>query len=232
MIPLCIPIQAKSNEEALKKMKEASKKGDMMEIWLDRIQNSDLRVILHERKKPVIVVNKGLREKGHFRGTEEKRIAILQKALDYGVEYIDIGIHSKETLIRDLIKKKGKTKIIISYHEFQAKKHTPVAQRLHFLEKISERGYELGADIIKIVTTAANTRDLAVLFELAHLLKQKKKKFIILSMGKLGIITRIAAPMLGSEWIYAPISEKEKTAEGQLPLQEMKSILKTLWHSK
>lgn len=47
-------------------------------------------------------------------------------------------------------------------------------------------------------------------------------------MGAKGRVTRVAAPLLGSPFTFASLSDEKKTAEGQIEKDKLEQILKVL----
>lgn len=215
---LCVPIQAPTTQKVLKEMKKIGKKADLMEIWLDQIKDLDLPKIIKKAHLPLICVNKPTKEKGKFKGTEKKRIKILKQAIDLGASYVDIGIDTDQKLLKQLIKNKKKTKVIISYHNFNK---TPDIKKM--FEK-AKKAYKLGADIAKIAVYAQKTEDNLKIFELTQKICSRKKKIISMCMGSEGKISRIICPMLGSYLMYAPVEDSKKSADGQITVNDLKKI--------
>jgi 3-dehydroquinate dehydratase len=50
-------------------------------------------------------------------------------------------------------------------------------------------------------------------------------QIITLCMGPMGRISRIAAPLLGGYLTFASLAEGEESADGQMPLIEMKKVI-------
>lgn len=215
---LCVPIKAPTVQKVFQEMEKIGKKANLMEIWLDQITELNLPKIIKKAHLPLICANKPTREKGKFKGAEEDRIKILQQAIDLGTSYVDIGIDTPPKLLKQLIRNKKKTKIIISYHNFQK---TPSIKRM--LE-IAKKAYRLGADIAKISVYAQKIEDNLKIFELTQRICSKKKKIISICMGPEGKISRIVCPMLGSYLMYVPIEDSKKSAEGQITLNNLKRI--------
>jgi len=80
--------------------------------WLAR--NPDLSRVIKERPTPIVVTCRRPQDGGRWRGPEEDRIMLLRQAIAAGVDYVDL-----ETDIASKIPRFGKTKRIVSYHNFQ-----------------------------------------------------------------------------------------------------------------
>lgn len=213
--PICIPIRESSMAAALMQIQEVQKHADVVEIWLDHIEDLNIERLFEVKEKPYLCVHKSKREKGKFMGTTEKRFEILKTCVNRGAEVVDINIEVPFKWIKNLAKVKKSTKLLISYHNFQK---TP---SYRILARLTERMMRLGGDIAKISTFVSNAEDIATLFKLAHYLSKKNIRHVIIGMGAKGKITRIASPLMENEWMYAPVDDKKGSAPGQLTVQEL-----------
>lgn len=216
---ICIPIQAKTINELDKKLAAAEVEADFIEIWLDYLEDlepKDVVSIVKKVKKPLIVVCKGRKERGNWRKSEAKRIEMLKAAKKAGADYVDIGIHTDKKLISSLKRTKGKSRLIVSFHDF---KKTPSKRKL---EQIIADCYKLGAHIAKIATFANNNADNLTILELVAANSLEKNKIIGLCMGKHGEISRIHSTAVGGFLMFAPLSKTSNSAPGQLTVKELK----------
>ena len=62
--------------------------------------------------------------------------------------------------------------------------------------------------------------------------KSKGKQIIGVAMGRLGTMTRVFGPQVGSYLTYASLEKGKESAEGQLTLENMRTILSILGTSK
>jgi 3-dehydroquinate dehydratase type I len=151
---------------------------------------------------------------------DNERMALLETAIMSGAAYVDIELempgNMKESLNR-LAKEKG-CKVIISYHNFEKTPEFPE------LMNIIKRCSDAGADTIKVACMVNNPEDSA---NLMHLYS-KVKNIISFGMGVDGLITRLAAPLLGAEFTYAAADNASKTGPGQVTVREMKSFYRIL----
>jgi len=173
---ICIPITAKRAEDTVLEMLSASKYADIVELRIDYIpelQNAEacIEESLKRKIKPVIITNRPVREGGKFNGSEQDRLRLLQKAIDLGVDYVDVEYDSIKQITR-----RNSSKIIISHHNF---KETP-----HDLSKIYDEICQQKPDIVKIVTHANDITDNIRIFEL---LKSAQIPTISFCMGESGI---------------------------------------------
>src|SRR5215475_10101141 len=96
------------------KMVHAEHGAKLVELRLDWLSRSpDLGMLLADRPTPVIVTCRRPRDKGLWKFSEEQRQTLLRSAIVGGAEYVDL-----EEDIATTIRRYGKTKRIISYHNF------------------------------------------------------------------------------------------------------------------
>ncbi len=214
---VCIPITAETAEEAIKDMKHAEKLADLVELRIDFIKNIDeskLEKLLKSKKKKIIVTCRPKGLCGNFYGNGEKRINLLEKAIELKSDFVDIEMESDKNIIKKIIKNKNKSKIIISHHNL---KETPSLKELN--NKYNEIK-KLNPDLVKIVTTANSINDNFVIFSLL----KGKNDLIAFCMGLRGQISRILAGKYGSRITFASLKEGRESASGQISIEEMKNV--------
>jgi 3-dehydroquinate dehydratase type I len=219
---ICIPIVEKTMEKALEAVEEAVPLADLIELRLDYLEKPELGPFMKSRQRPFIITNRRKEEGGSYRGDEEKRFGILKEAVELGAEYVDIEMRSKRSLLRDFIANKKKTRMILSFHDFQG---TPSQQDLR---RLCYRMTCLGADVIKIVTFATSWKDNLLLLSLIPFAKERKQEIVAFCMGEKGKMSRVFAPWMGAAWTYAPLRRDRSSAPGQLTVWEVKDIWEKL----
>ncbi|PID41438.1 MAG: type I 3-dehydroquinate dehydratase [Proteobacteria bacterium] len=218
---ICVAIGVKNRAEALRLVVEEGGDADLLEIRLDCLEDSDPAPFCNQSVKPLLFTNRPDWEGGFYSGTEEDRIKPLIRAIDLGAAYVDCELRAPESS-RDLLRKRSadcKTKLILSWHDFHA---TPSARVLHDLV---DRMYDQGADIGKIVTTAADHLDV---LRVLGLQEQAAKRGIALTafcMGKAGMFSRLATVKLGGCMTYCSPGGYGGTAPGQMSSPSLKALL-------
>lgn len=213
---ICVPIKASSLAEIVRKVSKANKVADLIELRLDYYPEVSLEKLFAACKKPVIATCRNQKDGGKFKGSEKKRLELLQKVLKYKPSYIDVELSTDEIFLKTLKKEKGGTKIIISWHNFDT---TPTIKEL---KKLVIKAKRLKPNLIKIVSWVNSFNNVLTLFECQKYLCNKKFKSIVLGMGRKGIVTRVLAPILGSEWTYASLVTGQETAPGQLSVNDLR----------
>lgn len=178
----------------------------LVEMRLDIINGPiKLRRILDNRPGPIIVTIRRQRDGGSWKGTEEERLMIVRQAIAEGVDYIDL-----EEDIAGSIPRFGKTKRIVSYHNFQ---ETP-----DDLASIHARLSKLNPDIVKIATMANCPRDNLRALQLVESASVPTTAFC---MGDMGTPSRILCGRVGAPFTYASFHHDRLLAPGQIGYRQM-----------
>ena len=215
---ICIPITADTVEEALEELKKAEARNGIVELRLDFIKDIDEGKVEELLKNPrvktkeVIAACRPKFEGGNFEGSEEERILLLKKAVELNVEYVDVEFKTNKELINDLNSNNNKSKIILSYHNFD---ETP---QLEELENIYDEIKKLDPDLVKMVTVANSLNDNFKIFRLL----EGKNDLIGFCMGIKGQISRVLAPKFNSLVTFASLGKGKESADGQLTIDEMR----------
>ncbi len=182
---------------------------ELVELRLDYIvQSVNLKRLLADRPCPVVITCRREQDGGQWKGSEKERLMLLRAAVVEGTDYIDL-----EEDAASQIPRYGKTKRIVSYHNFR---ETP-----DNLEEIHERLSKLDPDIVKIATMANHPKDnLRVL----RLMQNAKSPTVAICMGDIGVPSRLLAGKFGAPFTYATFSHERTLAPGQLSYAQMVEI--------
>ncbi len=151
--------------------------------------------------------------------SEQYALERLFFAIRAGVRYVDVEIEAPEAFMNSVSSEieMSDTQLIISYHNFEG------TESRAELDTIYNKCKALGADVVKIVTTAQNIADCA---NVMSLYKGKKRGGITaFSMGELGKFTRQLALDLGAPFTYTSAGNGAQTASGQYTYDEMREIM-------
>ena len=217
-INYCLPIIKKSKEDVIDTISKYRNEYQYLEIWLDPIKDVDDafidKLIYMLQDKLILLFHRGDKIKSQFSIEKKKKILDL---LDKSQSLIDLDLSEKDELI---YLKKLNVKTIISYHNY---KETPVD-----LVEILKQMDTYHPNIYKIATMCITQTDALKLLLLQQNLRVQNKRHIVLGMGKFGTITRVYGTLWGNELIYAPQTQQEASAPGQLTKGELEKILKIL----
>ena len=135
------------------------------------------------------------------------------------VDLIDIEVFSKGDM-EDLVKYiKGKSILVIgSHHNFLK---TPSEEEMMIILKEIDAG---GFDILKLAVMPENNSDLVNLLNITNKMKKiTEKPIITISMGKIGIISRVSGRIFGSSITFGALGKE--SAPGQIPVDKLFDIL-------
>ena len=150
---------------------------------------------------------------GHYSGSIEQQIAILEAAAHAGANFVDIEIESAERAKPEIAELRQTAPVIVSFHDFEK---TPA------LEPVLRRLKRIPANAYKIATTARKLNDNQRLIEFVR--EHHRETLIALAMSEIGLLTRILGPSLGSLFTYAAPLQAEGTAAGQVPAKTLHSL--------
>ncbi|MBX3415614.1 MAG: shikimate dehydrogenase [Pirellulales bacterium] len=181
----------------------------LVELRLDYIRGQvNLKRLLTDRPGPVVMTCRRKRDGGMYEGSEEDRLLLLRTSIAEGADYVDL-----EDDVAANIPRFGKTKRIVSLHDFQ---RTPAD-----LVEIRDRLASCGADIVKIATIAQSPHDNVRALEL---MQNSPVPTVALCMGDIGTPSRILAARFGAPFTYATFHHERALAPGQLSYQQMTEI--------
>ncbi len=195
---------------------------DFIELRVDQFENKRADAVRAFAKRASVLPRIGtLRSKeegGGWLASEGERLACYVAFLDV-FEAVDIEICARE--IRDDViaaAHQGDRPVIASFHDFE---RTPPLSLLR--ERVAE-AREAGADLVKVATycgTPADVRTLAAL-----LVEECDAGIIVLGMGPLATVTRLAFPAMGSRITYT--SDGIALAPGQMDLPTTVRLMREL----
>jgi 3-dehydroquinate dehydratase-1 len=226
---ICAAITAPSIEEFLEALGNAGN-ADLIELRADGLETksySPLIKELLERAKSLtnlslILTIRMKDEGGAFSGTEKERVECIKSGIELA-DMIDIELRMNESDRDEIIKiaKEKKVPVILSYHDFEK---TPGEDEMISVLVEEEA---LGADIAKLAVKANFDGDVIRLLNVTQQMGKKLKiPVCTISMGKVGTIARIAAPIFGSALTYGYVTKE--TAPGQLSVSQLDFMLKAI----
>lgn len=181
---------------------KANQLGDLIELRLDFLEKIDLSLIAALKnlaKRPLIFTLK-----------EKKELLFDLLALE--PEYVDLSLEHFPFFASKIRTQFPKTQIILSYHNFEK---TP-----EDLPALLQKIRSFPAAVFKIATRANSSLDA---LRMLIFLKEIEVPCVGLCMGKLGELTRIAAPLTKGMWTYAPLYPDEELA-GKITAEHLHTI--------
>ncbi|KAJ7054087.1 Shikimate dehydrogenase [Mycena amicta] len=152
----------------------------------------------------------------------EEAYELLKLALALGIEYLDVEISLPDHMIRELISRKGHSKIIASWHDWSGnmKWDGPTVQEKYDLAHSA-------GDIVKIIGKANTLEDNFALYNFVSKANSRPnaKPIIAINMGVEGQMSRILNPT------FSPVTHPllpTKAAPGQLSFVHIQKALHLL----
>ena len=210
---------ARDTAEAVQKIARANPLADLLELRLDVMESFHLPDMIQEASRPVIVTCRSRKEGGHGFSDDEARARHLLNAIENKADYVDLEYSMPPNLRDQILRNRRESKIIASIHIIDS---TPSREEL---ERILNDLAGMGADIVKIVTRAQQPEDNLRVMDLIPRAKEMGLKIIALCMGEKGRISRVASLLFGGFLTFASLDQGEESADGQIPVEEMREIL-------
>ena len=229
---ICIPLCGKTKTEIIDEAKKILElPADMVEWrgdWYEDIYNicclkeilSELRQVLCEL--PILFTFRSIQEGGERPITPEIYLKLANIVCESGcVDALDVELFM-DTHVNPLIVEKAHEcgmKVIASNHDFRkTPKKDELTRRMILMD-------EMGADILKIAVMPKSSLDVLELLtateEMGRLYSDKP--IITMSMGPLGLISRLAGETFGSSLTFG--AGEKASAPGQIPAKQIKDVL-------
>ena len=207
---ICVSIARGRHRHMIAEHRHLVQQGaSLVELRLDYINGEvNLKRLLADRPSPVVITCRRQRDGGKWPASEEQRLMLLRSAIAEGVEYIDL-----EDDVASLIPRYGKTKRIISVHDYRK---TPDS-----LDEMHARLAALDADVVKMAFMANTSHDNLRMLELV---RRAQVPTVGICMGDIGTPTRILAGRFGAPFTFATFHHERTLAPGQLSFQQMTDI--------
>jgi 3-dehydroquinate dehydratase-1 len=208
---ICVALADMSYEQCLERVQNEA----FVEFRFDLLNLGPIQVseLVRHAKRSIATFRPPKADTGMRRDT-------LILAMQSGADYLDIELEAETSYRDELLKEARKqgTEVIVSHHDFD---RTPPATELR---DIAEACSAAGADVIKIACRANTYEDNRVLMAAYRY----GKRMVVIGMGEMGRITRVAAPFLGAEFTFAAPDEGLATAPGQLSRTDLQAIIEMI----
>ncbi|MBR3643393.1 MAG: type I 3-dehydroquinate dehydratase [Parasporobacterium sp.] len=229
---ICVPLTGKSREELSLQAEMAAKcpAADVVEWRADHLPEcvteenvryfiGEIRKVLGE--KPLLVTFRSREEGGFGIYPDDLYCTLVSTASRCGVEAVDIELSRGETALKLTQVCHGYgTVVISSFHEFH---RTPSVRSM--VSRL-EKSCCSGADICKLAVMPDSIYDTLRLLEATARMRSlhPEMPLITVSMGKTGMVSRMAGEAFGSCMTFGTISEQ--SAPGQIDAEALKQVLR------
>lgn len=230
---IIVPIVGRSKEEILESAKEIRKIDcDVVEWRIDFFddvtEHGAVSKLAKEVKdtvnKPLLVTFRTKKEGGVLELSDDKYFEIYEEVVENSeIDLLDVELFMAEDKVASLIEKahNNNIKIVMCNHDFD--KTPELEEIVNRLVSMSKKD----ADICKIAVMPNNNKDVLTLLEATRLAKEQiDKPLITMSMGALGMISRVSGEVFGSSATFG--AAKQSSAPGQVPVKKLREILETL----
>lgn len=240
----CVVLQIRTgdlreNEANIRTILE--KKPDLIELRFDYIDNveditQDLLEHLLSLIQPIIPAIFTFRdslEGGQMEIDEAQRFEILKTLVKARPRYFDIEMITKYEILLEIVNLAASNNVILifSYHNFEQtftyEKSVEMVEA--FVNKLccNVDPKIVEESVYKVIFTAQSFEDILVPIKLCKTYSQNGHRIISFCMGEPGIFSRIACVKAGAFFTY--VSVENKTAPGQISLEEMREFQKILF---
>lgn len=225
---VCIALGFHDAEKLLQHARREIQEGErFLEIRLDYLNDvstglNALRTLVNEYPDVTFLATcRRHQNHGHFNGSIDQQIQVLESAIDAGARAVDLEIESAEAVNSHTEKLRCRAFFIVSYHNFET---TPP------IDGVLKRLMRIGADAYKLVTTARKPTDIYKVLSAAK--SQPREKLILLAMGEVGFPSRILSTAFGGIYTYAAPLSSEGTAAGQVCAKVLRGLYRVEKFSK
>lgn len=231
---VCVPVVAASSEDVIAKIKELTEKKVQMLEWrvdcfLKAGDPEAVRAVLEAVKpfmdRTIFLFTFRTEQQGGNMRLEERRILQLNEiaAKSGCVDMIDLEFFEATRPEKEIRRfQRMGVKVIASHHDFNG---TPDERILHMLLDQMRQG---GADLAKLAVMPKNADDVLRLLKVTYDIKKQYPALLVvtMSMGKLGVISRLSGEIFGSCITFG--ADGEVSAPGQMQMETLSGILDAL----
>jgi 3-dehydroquinate dehydratase-1 len=232
---IIVPLMGKTEEQLVQEIKEVKLlKPNIVEWRVDVYEHVDqieavqemitkLRMALSDEL--LLFTFRSHKEGGNKEVTVHYYVELLQAAImTKKIDLVDVELFTGEKDVKELVKtaEANDVYVIMSNHDFE--KTPPKEEIITRLCKMQE----LGAHIPKMAVMPNSVEDVITLLDATNTMKMDyaDRPIITMSMGGIGLISRLAGECFGSSATFGAGSQV--SAPGQIPVSELRRALDTL----
>jgi 3-dehydroquinate dehydratase-1 len=176
-------------------------------------------------EKPLLVTFRTKKEGGEIEFSDDQYFGLYETIVaNSAADLIDVELFMDDARVQQLITlahEKG-IKIVMCNHDFD--KTPEQAEIVARLRKMQEKN----ADVCKIAVMPQSSSDVLTLLAATNEMHTQyaDRPIVTMSMGQLGMVSRMCGEVFGSAMTFG--AAKKASAPGQVPVEELRSVLKTL----
>lgn len=228
---ICVPLTGKTDNDLKGQLEKViASSPDMIEWRADFYEQLDhaesvvqvIEIIKGATDIPLLFTIRSEKEGGEQIALNEvEKVELLQQICrETSVDVIDYEVENSAEFV-ELVRKsarEGAVELILSYHHFS---ETPDNDELM---RIAEKMEESGADVAKIAVMPESRSDVSRLLDITSDLDDSLDiPIITMSMGELGVISRVVGWAYGSRLTFAV--GVESSAPGQVPIGNLRKAI-------
>lgn len=220
---IVVPVMPRNSEEVQSIDVTKYDSADIIEWRADFLPKEDILTVapaIFEKflGREVLFTLRTTREGGNIELTDEEYVGLIKEIhAIYQPDYIDYEYFTHRDIFKEML---DFSNLVLSYHNFE---ETPG----NIMEAFSEMT-RLSPRVVKIAVMPKTQQDVLDLMNFTRGFKtlNPEQEYAVMSMGKMGRITRVAGDLVGSCWSYASL--EESSAPGQIPLHQLAKFLEVL----
>ena len=230
---ICVPLTGSDQEQLQAEAEAAMKKSIDLVEWRgdcfcrvhDLTEMEQTAKILRQQMGDCPILFTCRTEDGRFSISIRDYIELNKRMIATGcIDLVDVELFMGDMVCRELVEyaHAHHVAVVISNHEFEQTPDVDVMVR-----RLQSMRY-LGADVPKIAVMPKNNRDVLKLLQATDTFNQwfGDCPIITMSMGKMGVISRLCGETFGSAFTFATVGKA--SAPGQISVDEVETILDIL----
>jgi len=199
---------------------------DLVELRLDCLAALDAEKVdlllggVEQIGVPKVVTVMPSRIFGRYSGSDRERAGLLAGAADRA-DYIDINREMNPEVFGECLDRiaGGGAKPVVSWHSGR------MIEQGELRDFVSSVRAAAGP-VFKAVMPASRIEDNLAALEMCRSLSGHRR--VVFCHGNMGRVSRVLAPLFGSEWTYASLKRGREAAPGQIDLQSMRQAQEAL----
>ena len=235
---ICVPLVGKTNEEILEEAKFLKNvKFDLIEWRVDHYENVEdlekvkeiVKALREEVGETVILFTFRSKKEGGEKEISKEYYAELNKQISKTklVDLVDVELFTGDEIVKDVVKTahENDVKIVMSNHDFfKTPSKEEIINRLCKMQ-------DLDADLPKIAVMPNTSEDVVTLLAATEEMSTKyaKQPIITMSMGSLGLVSRLSGETFGSAITFG--AARKTSAPGQISVDKLALILEVMHQS-
>ena len=234
-VKVCVPVVGCTQEDILEKITDLEKQDyDFLELRLDYFQDVHdmckvkelLQNVRQVLSRPLLLTCRSSKEGGQVDFQEQDMQALIDLVCqDDIVDMLDLEMSYDTVALFRWIEElhRHHIQVVLSSHYFDCKPDN------EDIRSILDKMDVLGGDVLKVATIVNYKKDVIDVMNVTLEMSSRiQRPLVVIGMGELGKITRIAGSLMGSAVTFA--SYGQESAPGQFSLEDIHIVLEAISH--